>query len=248
MLQPARRTSFETYLDAARGATSVDRLFSLFVTEMAAFGYDRINFSIIRDEDVEPGYLGLGLINTYPDAWQAYYRSQNLARIDPVLRAAGSLLRPYQWDDLGRRFVLSRDQARVMRLAQEAGLHYGIGVPFRGPRMRIAGVAMATSRKDAKPDKNLDLIAAYCWQLYHNYKRLVSHDTMVAGSMAVLSLRESEILVRIGHGRTDRQIAEALSISVETVDSNLRRIFQKLNAPTRAAAVAQALILGLIEL
>ena len=66
--------------------------------------------------------------------------------------------------------------------------------------------------------------------------------------MAVLSVRECEILVRIGNGRTDRQIAQALSISVETVDSTLRRIFQKLEVPTRAAAVAKALILGLIEL
>jgi len=48
--------------------------------------------------------------------------------------------------------------------------------------------------------------------------------------MAVLSVRECEILVRIGNGRTDRQI------------------FQKLEVPTRAAAVAKALILGLIEL
>lgn len=246
--QPTRRTSFETFLIAARDAVSVDKLFGLFVAEMADFGYDRVNFSIIRDEDIEPRYRGFGLIDTYPEAWQLYYRSQNLARIDPVLRAASSLYRPFQWTDLARKFNLSRDQQRFMRLAHEAGLYNGIGIPFRGPRMRIAEVAMATSRSDARPEKDIDLIAVYCWQLYLNYKRLVSRDVPVATNMPVLSRRESEILVRVGHGRTDRQIAETLSISVETVDSNLRRIFQKLDAPTRAAAVAKALILGLIEL
>ncbi len=248
VLGPTRHISFESFLDATHDVMSVSQLFDLFVVAMAGFGYDRINFSIKRDDDIPAKHRGFGLINTYPEIWQTYYQSQNFARVDPVLRAASSIFSPFQWNDLNRMFDLTREQVRFMRIAEEAGLYNGIGIPFSGPRMQIAGVAMATSTKAAKPDKNIDLLVAYCWQLYRTYRRLVSHEASIAGGMAVLSMRESEILVRIGNGRTDRQIAQALSISVETVDSNVRRIFQKLEVPTRAAAVAKALILGLIEL
>jgi len=248
LLGPIRHQSFETFLDATHNVASIDQLFELFILAMADFGYDRINFSITRDDDIPARYLGFGLINTYPEKWRTYYQSQNFARIDPVLRAASSIFGPFLWGDLGRMFELTRDQTRFMRIAEEAGLHNGIGIPFRGPRMQIAGVALACSQKEARPERNIDLLVAYCWQLYKTYKKLVSQKSTVAGGMAVLSVRECEILVRIGNGRTDRQIAQALSISVETVDSNLRRIFQKLEVPTRAAAVAKALILGLIEL
>ncbi len=248
MLGPTRHISFESFLNATHNVASVNQLFDLFVVAMAEFGYDRVNFSITRDDDVPVRHRGFGLINTYPEKWRTLYQSQNFARIDPVLRAASSIFSPFLWGDLGRMFDLTRDQVRFMRLAEEAGLYHGIGVPFRGPRMQIVGVALACSQKDTKPERNVDLLVAYCWQLYKTYKKLVCHKSALAGGMAVLSVRECEILVRIGNGRTDRQIAQALSISVETVDSNLRRIFQKLEVPTRAAAVAKALILGLIEL
>jgi len=247
VLRSVRQTSFETFLDATHSVTSIDQLFDLFVAAMAEFGYDRINFSIKRDDDIPAKYRGFGLINTYPEVWRTHYQSQNFARIDPVLRAASSVFRPFQWSDLSHMFDLTREQVRFMRIAEEAGLYNGIGIPFSGPRMQIAGVAMATSVKGARPDKNIDLLVAYCWQLYRTYKRLVSQEAAIAGGMTVLSARECEILVRIGNGRTDRQIAQALSISTETVDANVRRIFQKLEVPTRAAAVAKALILGLIE-
>jgi len=246
--EPDRRHSFETFLDATHHVKTIEQLFQLFVAEMAEFGYDRVNFSVTRDDDIPARFRGFGLINTYPEKWRTLYQSQNFARIDPVLRAASSIFSPFLWGDLGRMFDLTREQVRFMRLAEEAGLHHGVGIPFRGPRMQIAGVALACSTPGTRPEKNIDLLVAYCGQLYKTYRKIVSLSSAPAGGMAVLSVRECEILVRIGNGRTDRQIAQALSISVETVDSNLRRIFQKLEVPTRAAAVAKALILGLIEL
>ncbi len=248
MLGPIRRHSFEHFLEATQHVASTDRLFELFILAMADFGYDRVNFSIKRDDDVPSKYRGLGLINTYPEAWRTEYQDRNFARVDPVLRAASSLFRPFQWSDLGRMFDLTREQVRFMRIAEEAGLYNGIGIPFRGPKMQIAGVAIATSVKAARPERNIDLLVAYAWQLYETYKRLVTISAIVPAGMAILSVREAEILVRVGNGRTDRQIAQVLAISVETVDANMRRIFQKLEVPTRAAAVAKALILGLIEL
>jgi DNA-binding CsgD family transcriptional regulator len=60
-----------------------------------------------------------------------------------------------------------------------------------------------------------------------------------------LSPREREVLLLIAEGRSNREIAEHLSISVPTVKRHLTTIFAKLNLPSRAAAVAYAHTHGL---
>jgi DNA-binding NarL/FixJ family response regulator len=51
-----------------------------------------------------------------------------------------------------------------------------------------------------------------------------------------LSRRESEVMELVSAGKTNRQIAAALFLSVRTVDRHLSRIFEKLEVSSRAAA------------
>ena len=64
---------------------------------------------------------------------------------------------------------------------------------------------------------------------------------------ALLSRRESEILQKVAHGSTTKEVARALGISPHTVKTHLERIFEKLGANDRAQAVAIALRKGLVE-
>ena len=57
----------------------------------------------------------------------------------------------------------------------------------------------------------------------------------------ILSPRESHILRLIGRGMSNKRIAQELKIAPETVKSHAKHIFVKLNAQTRAQAVAYAL-------
>ena len=57
-----------------------------------------------------------------------------------------------------------------------------------------------------------------------------------------LSNREFEILGLIGQGKTTRQIAERLSLSVKTVDSHRQRIKKKLGLQTSAQVVQFAIL------
>jgi DNA-binding CsgD family transcriptional regulator len=54
----------------------------------------------------------------------------------------------------------------------------------------------------------------------------------------LLSRRQQEALLLIADGRTNREIAQALTISERTVKVHLRIIFQKLRVTCRADAVA----------
>jgi DNA-binding NarL/FixJ family response regulator len=54
-----------------------------------------------------------------------------------------------------------------------------------------------------------------------------------------LSPREREVLEMLARGFLYKEIAEALSISIRTVDTYIRRIYEKLHVRSRAQAVAK---------
>ncbi|RZU31755.1 helix-turn-helix transcriptional regulator [Blastococcus saxobsidens] len=61
-----------------------------------------------------------------------------------------------------------------------------------------------------------------------------------------LTRREAEVLQRLAHGRTNREIAGELFLSTRTVDMHVRNVFSKLDCSSRAAAVRRAVQRGLI--
>jgi len=80
------------------------------------------------------------------------------------------------------------------------------------------------------------------------FGRVLKKEVMEAGSppytpevLERLSDREQEGLDLLVQGRTNKQIAGALTITVNTVKKHVQSIFTKLNVETRAAAVAKAL-------
>ncbi|HLY29853.1 MAG TPA: response regulator transcription factor [Ktedonobacterales bacterium] len=67
-----------------------------------------------------------------------------------------------------------------------------------------------------------------------------THDT------ASLTAKELEVLRAIAQGMKNREIAEAQSLSINTVEFHMRNILAKLEVPTRAAAILRAQELGLL--
>lgn len=63
-----------------------------------------------------------------------------------------------------------------------------------------------------------------------------------------LTPREAEILTLVGHGLSNKAIARQLAISVHTVKFHLEALFAKLDATSRAEAVAKGLRGRAIEL
>ena len=63
----------------------------------------------------------------------------------------------------------------------------------------------------------------------------------------LLTDREWAIIAFIGSGQTNKEIARELGVTPETIKSQLKRIFKKLSASTRAEAVVQAQNIGGVE-
>ena len=62
-----------------------------------------------------------------------------------------------------------------------------------------------------------------------------------------LTARERDVLRLVAQGRSNKEIAAALTISERTVNTHLVHIFEKLSVTSRAAATAAALRFGLVE-
>lgn len=60
-----------------------------------------------------------------------------------------------------------------------------------------------------------------------------------------LTLTETSVLERLTDGKSNKAIADDLFVSVNTVKTHVRSIFQKLNVNCRSAAVRRALDMGL---
>lgn len=69
-------------------------------------------------------------------------------------------------------------------------------------------------------------------------QQILDRATSSPGRDGVLSERELEVLAQVAQGRTNRQIAAALSISPHTVGRHLENIFVKFGVSSRAAATA----------
>ncbi|MBI4454890.1 MAG: response regulator transcription factor [Acidobacteria bacterium] len=66
-------------------------------------------------------------------------------------------------------------------------------------------------------------------------------------SLVTLTRREHMVLKLIGDGMGTRMIADALSISVDTVRNHVQNIFSKLHVHSRVEAVTMAFRGGLVE-
>lgn len=76
---------------------------------------------------------------------------------------------------------------------------------------------------------------------------LLTHPDRTAVARGDLTAREAEILALVADGLESRQIAGELFVSPDTVRTHVANVLTKLNARTRAQAVAIAVRKGWID-
>lgn len=119
-----------------------------------------------------------------------------------------------------------------------------IGVPYQAARVRVL---LALACRDLKDDDTaaMELDAARLafqelgatYDLAELEKRLPKRTAATPGG---LTPREAEVLALLATGKTNREIAEVLSVSEHTVARHVQNIFAKLGVTSRTAASAFA--------
>lgn len=146
-----------------------------------------------------------------------------LAEDDPGAALASLRTAWTAWQKLEAAFESARVQAmigRACRLLGDTDTATGHVEAARRVFKRL-GAAPALNDLDPAPEKS------------------------AAGALARLSKRELEVLALVAAGKTNKQIATALYISEHTVARHVSNLLNKLGAPSRTAAAARALKLGL---
>ncbi len=160
----------------------------------------------------------------------------------PAIRAAACAARAALAAGTGR-----PDEARIC-FEDAVDLYAGAGMRFEAAAARcdlaealaVLGRRAAAGAEIAAAQAELTALGAT-----HLSRRAATLSARIAragtgNEPPALTARQAEILRHVAAGRTNKEIAAELALSVKTVDRHLDNIFDRLGVSSRAAAVARA--------
>jgi DNA-binding NarL/FixJ family response regulator len=147
--------------------------------------------------------------------------------------------------DVVERLVRLRPHPEIVVLlapAHEHVVRYLLALGASGIALRTAdadelGVVVDAARKGVR------YVAP---GLHHALSGAVALPALDDRTADLLTSREREVLVLVAEGRSNREIATSLSVTLATVKSHLVRIYAKLEANNRNEALGKAVGLGLL--
>lgn len=175
-----------------------------------------------------------------PPGWEDAYEREHLARDNPVTRAVFARAASFVWSDLPDEGAVTRKMWRVLR---DFACHDGIAVPCHGTGGHVGLVSMAFERlHEISPNerRGIEYAALMAHQRLRDLAPPPSHRPV-----RPLTRRESDCLAFVAAGKTDWEISVILSIAQSTVHNHVENAKRKLDARTRAQAVARFIYLGL---
>ena len=119
-------------------------------------------------------------------------------------------------------------------------IEYQMAFRVPAPDGKVFGFALSRCRSDYS-ERDRAVINALRPFVEHAYARVVSPPQPLPPEVLGLTRRQSEVLGHLSHGRSNLQIAEAMQISERTVHKHLENIYERLDVPSRSAAVARGL-------
>lgn len=108
--------------------------------------------------------------------------------------------------------------------------------------------AVGYVRKDADPEILLAAVRAVARGKTYIDPSVRRQILQAADAQDDLTPRETEVLRQLALGRSNKEIADVLSITEETVKTHVGNVLAKLQAGNRSQAIVQALKRGLVSL
>lgn len=229
-------------LSAARELTAIQFAMESFAGATSIRMLSYYHFPPVGAVDFGPD------INIYQFGWPAdwvdTYLREDFLHLDPMPRVAAQRTLPFWWSEISTLVELDAREQRYLSLAREAGFGDGLGVPVFGPNGRNGYNAVGFGKDAPRPDAaRISEIHAACQMAHLRYCDLIMQSLPEAVS---LSDRERQILGYVVRGLSNQQIAANLKISANTVDTYVRRCFDKLDVHDRMTAGLRGLALGLV--
>lgn len=183
---------------------------------------------------------------TYPIAWVSKYVTRFYSDIDPLLKIDFRTVSFVDWTDLYQ----TPQQQNLL----EAFIDHGLGrngltcVHHIERDLYCVLSAVFDFGMQEWPTQKielLDILRFQADQIGEIYNRLYLQTNR---KQFKITPRESECLYWVAMGKTDDQISTLLNVGKWTVNGHLQSAKNKLGTPSRSAAVARAIVLGIIKI
>ena len=202
-----------------------------------------VNFSVLDYRSENPDTVHF---LTYPFNWITEYVRYQYNEIDPLLHIDYRQLAYTDWKDVQ---LKPRVQEMFYKFQQYGLGNNGLTVvnDMGNNKFGILGMTfeVVDSQWSEFKSSNIDTYRFQIDQLCDRYSEI--YDSKSRDDYK-LTPREAECLYWVAMGQTDEQIAKTLKIGKWSVVTHLKNAKFKLGSPNRAAAVARAVSIGIIEL
>ena len=207
----------------------------------AARGVDKVSYHAAATAKHSASIVSQG----FTENWVCHYISDNLLKVDPRPALAATLSHPFFWSQAHLFDGLTVDNMSFLEELEMSGVGDGLALYVFGPKMRNAYVGLGFADEGAQPNAaDVAEFHAVAQMAHLKYCAIVArHEERVPR----LSRREQETLEWAARGKSNAAIAQILGISKHTVDTLMRRIYEKLGVADRTSAAIKAIGSGLLQ-
>lgn len=233
------------YVCHINSLSSFGELRESYIRQYRVLGAERISYHHLPPIGAQ-GFSDTLTVTTdgFPREVVERYRIREYHKVDPVIRLALQTTHPFLWSEAFRLPDLSDAEKAYVAETIRDGLSDGVAIPVFGPMGRNGYTGMGFGKGNPPFCDRRVAKLQICAQATHlQYCRMLMARSP---SPISLSAREREVLLQLSRGRSKPQIAEATQLSQNTVDTYVRRIFDKLGVSDRTTAILRAMALGLI--
>lgn len=178
--------------------------------------------------------------NMSPDLEAAINSSPSY--LDPFFNAAIRAARPIKWSNVPDWLAAKSPQLKYFVNEIDA-LGSGILVPVYGPLSRNGYFCFQIGGDH--PINTIDLMVLHALA-QTAYMRICDILYAPGTHPEVLSCRELQVLSLLAKGNSNKQIADELTLSVNSVNTYVNRLFSKLDVKDRVTAAMRARTLGYV--
>lgn len=236
------RNHSDTFIHNALLAGDVGELKRIFLDFLSELQIDLVSYHYLT-----AGFKRLSLtkgfrISTFPEEFINYYVANDCFEFDPIIQESYKRNVPFFWNSFLDRDDLTDAQKEYISRAQSYGILGGLAVPVYALPGDIAYFSLGSSKAElALPRARQLELQLVCQSMHTRYNELSR-----TAKTPALSKREIQVLELIAGGKQNAAISETLGISPNTVDTLVRRCFEKLGVTSRVEAALAGVSMGLI--
>ncbi len=236
---------FEEYSAAAKAATSFADLKNICIRFFLRQNIQMMSYHHLPPVGAVDRQPSLTVVAFgFPEAWVADYTQKEYYKVDPITRLSLSRTRPFLWSEVRELDKISDEEKMYLYKLSQAVKGDGLAMPLYGPHGRngYAGLGFGDTSQALSDFE----ISRLHWATQLGHQRYCELLFKKAPEEIKLSLREREILERVAFGDSSGDIANALAISRNTVDTYMRRLYVKLDVSDRVTAALRGLAIGVV--